>query len=223
MDKILNELEKQRRAENIYNSRRNGINYFQEQDNNKKNKSIYKLLFQILLIVNVTLYIFCMQNQTYIFKDEFIADVNVFIENVKMRARNEEIFMENVIENEVDTNLKNENVVTLVENMVAVKNNENKVTESIKNMEESVVEVQKTEAEKEIEALIGMYQFKDPIGEIGIITSNFGDRESDNINVSEYHTGIDIGAPLGSDIKSSVTGIVTLVSSSGDYRKTSKS
>ena len=68
-----------------------------------------------------------------------------------------------------------------------------------------------------------MYQFKDPIGDIGVITSNYGDRVSENINVSEYHTGIDIGAPFGTDIKSSVTGIVTLVSNSGDYRKTSKS
>ena len=217
MDKILSELEKQRRAENIYNSRRS-MNYYQEQDSVKKNKSIYKFLFQILFLINIALYIYCMQNQNYIFKEEFLLDVGVFIENVKLRAKNEEILFDNSIENNV----------LVLENTIATTNETSSL--NIIKEEKQEVSVQsedikddKSAEQKEIEALIGMYQFKDPIGDIGVITSNYGDRVSENINVSEYHTGIDIGAPFGTDIKSSVTGIVTLVSNSGDYRKTSKS
>ena len=48
MDKILSELEKQRRAENIYNSRRS-MNYYQEQDTVKKNKSVgYEMVEEMI-------------------------------------------------------------------------------------------------------------------------------------------------------------------------------
>lgn len=206
MDKILSELERQRRAENIYYTRRNATSSYENTDD-KSNKSIYKTLFQILVFINFVIILFCLQNKEYVFKDEFVSDVNVLVENIKKRANSNEY--EILIENNVE---ENQNDNGLIENVVQ----EDTVTES----EETVdTEVQITDEEKEIQALIGMYQFKNPIGESGIVTSLFGERSSDNENVSEYHTGIDIGAEYGTDIKSSVTGIVTLVSSAGDYGK----
>ena len=50
MDKILSEMERQRRAESIYYTRRNN-NYDYEDD--KKGNNIYKRLFQFILFINL--------------------------------------------------------------------------------------------------------------------------------------------------------------------------
>ena len=208
MDKILNEIERQRRAESIYYNRRNNGSSYEVQEE-KGNSNMYKRLFQILLFINIVLVIFGIQNKSYVFKDEFIVDVNVLIENIKQRA---EITPEEMI---IENNINVENVINNVEN---VGDNEFIENTTINNLNVEKV-VEKTEEEKEREALIGMYQFKRPIENEYIITSRFGERSSENENVSEYHTGIDIGAEYGTDIKSAVTGIVTLVSNVGDYGK----
>lgn len=220
MDKLLSELEKQRRAENIYYSRRymnnnsNGNKYFDDNDESCDKKNIYRFLFKALFFINLVIIIFCFQNVEYVFNREFISDVDLLMENIKKRALSYETYVEENIENKIGDN-------EIVNNMETQQlNNEIKSLENITKVEEVVEKVkEKTDEEKEIEALIGMYQFKNPIEEDGVITSNFGKRNSDNENVSEYHTGIDIGAEYGTDIKSSVTGIVTLVSNVGDYGK----
>lgn len=220
MDKLLSELEKQRRAENIYYSRRyinnnsNGNKYFDDTNENSDKKNVYRFFFKILLFINLVIIIFCFQNLEYVFNREFISDVNLLMDNIKKRALSNEMYVEENIDNTIVNN-------EIVNNMeLQSLDNEIKSVENITKVEEVVEKVnEKTDEEKEIEALIGMYQFKNPIGESGVITSNFGKRNSDNENVSEYHTGIDIGAEYGTDIKSSVTGIVTLVSNVGDYGK----
>ena len=220
MDKLLRELEKQRRAENIYYSRRymnnnsNGNKYFDDNDASCDKKNIYRFLFKVLFFINLVIIIFCFQNVEYVFNREFISDVDLLMENIKIRALSYETYVEENIENKIGDN-------EIVNNMETQQlNNEIKSLENITKVEEVVEKVkEKTDEEKEIEALIGMYQFKNPIEENGVITSNFGKRNSDNENVFEYHTGIDIGAEYGTDIKSSVTGIVTLVSNVGDYGK----
>ena len=193
MDKILTDIEKQRRAENIYYSRRN--NFINDtEDITVKKINIYKYLFQILFLVNITIYFFCMQNKTYIFKENFLYDINSFVNNVKMRMEREEIVYENVLENQI------------INNALSVLDNKTP------NSEENV---EKSDEEKEIELLNVLYNFKEPL-ECGVLTSGFGDR---NINEEEeYHTGIDLAAEKGTYIKSSITGIVTLISSDGNYR-----
>lgn len=220
MDKLLSELEKQRRAENIYYSRRyinnnsNGNKYFDDTNENNDKKNVYRFFFKVLLFINLVIIIFCFQNLEYVFNREFISDVNLLMDNIKKRALSNEMYVEENIDNTIVSN-------EIVNNMeLQSLDNEIKSVENITKVEEVVEKVnEKTDEEKEIEALIGMYQFKNPIGGSGVITSNFGKRNSDNENVSEYHTGIDIGAEYGTDIKSSVTGIVTLVSNVGDYGK----
>lgn len=220
MDKLLSELEKQRRAENIYYSRRyinnnsNGNKYFDDTNENNDKKNVYRFFFKVLLFINLVIIIFCFQNLEYVFNREFISDVNLLMDNIKKRALSNEMYVEENIDNTI---VNNESVNNME---LQSFDNEIKSVENITKVEEVVEKVnEKTDEEKEIEALIGMYQFKNPIGESGVITSNFGKRNSDNENVSEYHTGIDIGAEYGTDIKSSVTGIVTLVSNVGDYGK----
>ena len=208
MDKILSEIERQRRAENIYYTRRNGTTSF-ENEIERSGSNIYKRLFQILLFINIVLVIFGIQNKGHVFKDEFIADVDILIDNIKQRA---EITPEEMI---IENNIDVENKINNAQN-----NGDNEIVENITMSDLKVEkETQKIEEEKEIEALIGMYQFKRPIENGYVITSRFGERNSENENVSEYHTGIDIGTEYGVDIKSAVTGIVTLVSNVGDYGK----
>lgn len=47
------------------------------------------------------------------------------------------------------------------------------------------------------------------------ITSNFGHRNSPTSGASSYHSGIDIGAPEGSNIISVSSGIVSFIGFSG--------
>ena len=47
------------------------------------------------------------------------------------------------------------------------------------------------------------------------ITSNFGYRNSPTVGASSYHSGIDIGAPTGSNIVSIFSGTVSFIGFSG--------
>ena len=62
-----------------------------------------------------------------------------------------------------------------------------------------------------------IYKFTNPIA--GVVSSEFGSRESKYQNVKGYHTGIDIAAETGTPIVASMEGIVEDVSSQGDYGK----
>ena len=169
MDKILSEIERQRRAENIYYTRRNGTTSF-ENEIERSGSNIYKRLFQILLFINIVLVIFGIQNKGYVFKDEFIADVDILIDNIKQRA---EITPEEMI---IENNIDVENKINNAQN-----NGDNEIVENITMSDLKVEkETQKIEEEKEIEALIGMYQFKRPIENGYVITSRFGERNSEN-------------------------------------------
>ena len=56
----------------------------------------------------------------------------------------------------------------------------------------------------------------------GIITSDFGQRESTDTRVTSNHTGIDIAGNEGDKIISAINGNVVIVSEEGDLRKTLK-
>ena len=51
----------------------------------------------------------------------------------------------------------------------------------------------------------------------GVITSRFGNRNPTTETVPKYHTGIDIAADTGTVIVAATEGIVSVVSSEGDY------
>lgn len=76
--------------------------------------------------------------------------------------------------------------------------------------------IEKTQMEIDAEYVKTNYSLIKPVE--GIVTSRFGDREATEI-VSANHKGIDIGANTGTPIYASMEGIVTKVSSYGDYGK----
>ena len=51
----------------------------------------------------------------------------------------------------------------------------------------------------------------------GVVSSNFGTRDSDNAIVSKNHTGLDIAANTGTVIVAAMEGTVTVSSTTGDY------
>lgn len=213
MERILDENEKIRRAEEIYYRRNNkNISLTGKKENTIKGNLKTKILFNLLVLFNISVIVFAVQNKDFIFTKEFlgvIADYNSEI-GKKITGYVEGIWKSDITEDdEVETELNQEN------------NQESAVTE--KAQDETQVE-EKTEVsqsssinemELDIQNLKAAYTFIKPIE--GTISSGFGARESEYQNVTGYHTGVDIAKEKGSVIKASMGGIVDLVSSEGDY------
>lgn len=76
------------------------------------------------------------------------------------------------------------------------------------NKQEEIVQEKEVIDETKTTSVIWPYK--------GIITSNFGERESEDSRVTANHTGIDIAGNIGDKIVSAIEGKVTQVSTEGD-------
>lgn len=212
MERILNDEEKIRRAEEIYYRRNNqNINISGRKSTKtlkEKGNMRIKFFLNLLLMFNIAVIIFSIQNKDYIFTQEFIGKLNEY--NINLGAKVTEFFSkiladETKKENNKDVNIVNENsetVSNLEENSQKIVANE--------NLESSL-----NEMDLDVENLKNAYSFINPI--TGIVSSKFGSRESEYQKVIGYHTGVDVAAEEGTIIKASMEGIVELVSSEGDY------
>ena len=78
MERAISEMEKIRRAEEIYSRRKNGETFsFIDKENSKKSKSIYRILFQFLLFINIAVIVIMVQNKDYIFSKDFLLKTNI--------------------------------------------------------------------------------------------------------------------------------------------------
>ena len=106
MERAILEMEKIRKAEEIY-SRRNSDNlHLADSENKLKNKSIYRILFQLLLLINIAIVIVAIQNKDYIFTKDFLKQINKY--NVDIRSKI----------NKIVTEVNNDTVVNSVENEI---------------------------------------------------------------------------------------------------------
>lgn len=230
MERILDENEKLRRAEQIYFKRNNReINLSNEKVHKEKRYLGSKLLLELLVLFNIAIIIFCIQNKNSIFTEEFLNKCSEYNINISKNINSliEKFLTEDAIKNgEENTNSCAENVIL---------NNSEKQNEEKKNESENFVlnnnekeqngekqiantaESSISEMDIDVQNLKSIYRFVKPLD--AIISSNFGDRESKYQNVSGYHKGIDLAAEKGTPIKAAMEGIVTLVSSEGDYGK----
>lgn len=210
MERILTDSEKIRRAEEIY-ARRRGIE-IEENEEKNKNFIIYKIFFRTLLLFNIIVVVLCIQNKELIFKEEFLNKFSIYSQIIDEKI--------NLFINE----LKDEKTIT--ENQVVEDTSEAIIIETqsvaqLANSEQNVEKVEEIAQEPTIiDKIKNGYSFIKPVE--GTVTSFFGDRQSTYQNVTGNHKGIDIGATTGTKIISSIEGIVTQVSSEGDYRKTLK-
>lgn len=216
MERILDENEKLRRAEEIY-LKRNNKNISLLQDSKAKTKKYFesKILLNLLVLFNIAVVIFCIQNKDYIFTKDFLSRCNQYNVNISEQINKiikkflvEEEFEENnkVIEKSIDNNT--------IEDSETQKQIVNQENENKGNVETSSL----SEMDLDVENLKKIYKFVNPLE--GVVSSGFGARESEYQNVTGYHKGIDLAAEKGASIKAAMQGIVELVSSEGDYRET---
>lgn len=247
MERVMTIEERIKRAEEIY-ARRQQIPQRQSATvpiNKKQNKKDIKLLkkmtIQIMLSLSMYLVIYIIQNNNYIFTEEFIKKINEILsydinfqqiyENVKQNINlNIEKFKNNnsgiigiegntIVENEIEQNVIEENIVSNTIEERGIENNI-QIAETIPEAsgQEEVEEAKElTEEEKEIEKIKSITTFIKPVE--GAISSKYGQREPTTSTVPKNHTGTDIAADIGTKIVSSTEGEVVLVSEEGDFGK----
>lgn len=242
MERAISEMEKIRKAEEIYSRRKNGTVLSSNKEEKIKNKSLYRILFQFLLLFNIAVVIVAVQNKNYIFTEEFLKQANKY--NIDIKSKVNE-FVTYLNGNELLTNSTNE-VNSEKEN-----NSDNNQVESEENSSEQIINQEEIKAENnnigmidniqeninqnnnvreqkndivsslsqmdiDINEIKSKYSLIKPVS--GTKTSGFGTRESSEI-VTSYHTGVDIANVKGTIIKSAIDGKVTQVSEEGDYGK----
>lgn len=211
MERILDENEKIRRAEQIY-YRRNNINVpaISKKENNVKGNVKTKIFFNLLILFNISVIVFAIQNKDFIFTKDFLGVIANYNNEISSKITE---YIKGVWKN--DSEEDNLNIVegdqASEESTVQEENVEPDIVQEISDSSSM------NEMELDIQNLKAAYTFIKPIE--GIISSGFGARESAYQNVTGYHTGLDIAQEKGTKIKASMGGIVDLVSSQGDYGK----
>jgi murein DD-endopeptidase MepM/ murein hydrolase activator NlpD len=205
MERAISEMEKIRRAEEIYAKRKNLNDELEE----KKPKSIYKYLFQGLLLINIALIIVAVQNKNYIFTENFINQVSSY--NVNLKEKIEGLFDKN--ETIDDSQSVEQNVDSVMQNQESTQEENAQSAVLVEN--EAKVEL--SQEELDVKNIKENYSVILPLN--GTKTSSFGNRESSNSIVTSNHTGVDIAATKGTVISSAISGKITLVSDEGDYGK----
>lgn len=225
MERAITEMEKIKRAEEIYSRRRNS-DYTENKVQPKVPKSIYKNLFQFLVLINIAIIIVAFQNKEYIFSTPFLNQMNEY--NIDLKEKFEGLFSvknqdntENEKQEENQKESETQNQEQTNENQENAQNGEIEQTSSVEMQQAALVEneapVELSQMELDVMEISKNFPFILPIN--GTKTSGFGERESSNPIVTSNHTGVDIAANQGTVIKSATSGKVTQVSSQGAYGK----
>ena len=231
MEKAMSIEERIRRAEDIYIRRYGNNNYssYRSSSRERKNSSLSRrFVKQIIICLLVYAVFYVTANREYFLSNEFRnkAEEFAFQHEVLKKSYNyiigyvDKYFNsnnENDNENKnTDTNLQeqNENNEVIDKNSEETNENEQNIGGSNESIEE---EPQKTQEEIDVEEIKRKVDFIVPVD--GTISSTFGWRNPTSSNVPKNHTGLDLAAPIGTIIKSATDGVVTMVSSYGDYGK----
>ena len=232
--------ERIRRAEEIYNSRRNKNN-IRVTTNNQRERNDYnlfkKIIVQIIICLLIYFVFYLIKNSNYIFSENVIEQTKTFLSydvnfeelylNVKKYydGNIRKIFEnENEVSNEeIKTNIVEDNTNEVIEeknssinlNEIGIGGGENdKIEEEI--AKEIVEEEPQELSQMEIDAneIKDNYSLIVPLN--GIISSRFGPRTPSGI-ISANHAGIDIAVDEGTVFVASMEGTVTYISNEGGY------
>lgn len=211
--------EKIRRAEEIYERRKQGETrpIAKVTVNNKKDiKLLKKMMIQILICVAIYWVIYTIQNNEYVFSNDFINKANEILSY-------DTNFMKlyEMIKNQVMSFIKQEPEEKKEEN--AEEGMKDEINEEAIGGAEVTEEAEienLSQEEMDIKNVKNTTNFIKPIE--GTISSSYGRRDSATGSVPKNHTGTDIAASLGTKIKSATEGEVVLASEEGDYRKAFK-
>ena len=202
MERILNDDERIRRAEEIYFRRNNKVPAKHLANKGKSKNSIW---FNLLIMFNLAVIVFAVQNKDYIFTSELLEKVNTYNGTIGMKIK-EFLKDEEIESKEIKSAENNEEIIEQTDTNV-------QQTEELQQESSSI-----SEMEMDINNLKSSYSFARPLNSYSV-SSLFGSRESEYQNVTGYHTGVDLASEMGNTINASMEGIVELVSKEGDYGK----
>ncbi len=226
MERIMSVEDKIRRAEEIYARRQEGTQRKTatvpvNQKDKKDIKLLKKMVIQIIISLIIYLVFYMIQNNNYIFSEDFLNKANEILsydinfpqlyEDIKNKIQNSGILLKKEDEDQEETNTIEENAIGGAEEIP-----EEQIAEI--TPEEQIVEVKElSQEEQDIEKIKATTSFIKPVE--GVISSGFGSREPTNSSIPKNHTGTDIAANMGTKIKSATDGEVILASEQGDYGK----
>ena len=233
MERTISVEERIRRAEEIYERRKQGNNRPIATVNVNKEKKDLKLLrrmiIQILVCMLIYILIYIIHSNNYIFSQDFTNKMNEILsydtnfieiyENLKKQIQNWNTYEEpkenkqnqedNQGQNQIQDNINQEAIGGAVENNVETAESKDELkleeTTSLSQEEQDIINIKNTAT------------FIKPVE--GIISSKYGQRDTATGSVPKNHTGTDIAANLGTKIKSATDGEVVLASEEGDYGK----
>ena len=232
MERAISVEERIRRAEEIYEKRRQGENrpITKVNVNNTQKKDIKllkKMIIQILVCVSIYLVIYAIYNNKYVFSEDFIKKANEILSydtnfgelynNAKNQLQN---WYQSITTNsegqEQTENTESENQTENQGNGIGGATSE-ETAQGETNEQEQNQETELSQTEQDIQNAKNTTTFIKPVE--GTISSTYGRRDTATGSVPKDHTGTDIAAPMGTKIKSATEGEVVLVSEEGDYGK----
>lgn len=248
MERTMSVEDKIRRAEEIY-ARRQGETQRKTttvsiNNNNRKDiKLLRKMLIQIGLSLLIYAVIYIIQNNNYIFSEDFLKKANEILsydmnfEQIYQNTKNNigqwiTDLKNNMTQKENGIITNNDNEINS-ESMQKTQESEESQKETTNNQETNGIggaeEEQQTstqntnetqelsQEEKDIANIKATTTFIKPIE--GTISSKYGQREPTTATVPKNHTGVDIATNMGTKIKSATSGEVVIASEEGDYGK----
>lgn len=247
MERAMSVEERIRRAEERYERKKmieDGYRFekkedkFQKEKEKKDIKLLKKMIIQIVICTCIYLIIYTIQNNKYVFSEDFINNIKSIISyeiNFQELYNNCKNYIVNIIPKEENQGNSQENDLNSEENNETnnqVNENEqdnnqennanNETINGIGGAETSEISNEEnkenlSQEEQDIENVKKTTSFIKPVE--GVISSPYGIRETATGTVPKNHTGTDIAAVTGTKIKSATEGQVVLVSEQGDYGK----
>lgn len=223
MERTMSVEEKIRRAEQIYERRKQGsdkqIATVSVNNEKKDIRLLKKMIVQILICISIYLVIYFINNSEYVFSKDFINKINEILSydvnfmdlyNTIKDQYNKIIVNNNEQEQPEQTKEQEENTTQdgiggAVEDLQNTSDVKEETTKELSQSEQDIINVKNTTT------------FIKPIE--GIISSKYGQRDTATGRVPKNHTGTDIADNLGTKIKSATDGEVVLASEEGDYGK----
>ena len=248
MERTMSVEDKIKRAEEIYAKRQEGTQRktatvsLNNDDNKKDIKLLKKMVIQIILSLLIYGIIYIIQNNNYIFSEEFLKKADEILsydmnfsqmyQDIKSNIEKETLNIKNNLQKNdnqqgitnLENNAQNETEQGAIgganeqeTNTTDVNSNQNNQEEnnSQENTQENTQEL--SQEEKDINNIKATTTFIKPIE--GTISSKYGQREPTTATVPKNHTGVDIAANMGTKIKSATSGEVVIASEEGDYGK----
>ncbi len=240
MERTISVEEKIRRAEELYERRKQGTSRPVATVNisDKKDVTLFKkMVIQIIICIAIYLIFYVITNNKYPFSEDFTNKAKELLSydtNFAEIYQNIKTSIEGWTNNNSNNNSNNNNNINNEQQEITppeesiggsdeTTTSENKEQNNTENfalaVQDNKTEENKnlTQEEQDIINIKNTTTFIKPIE--GIISSKFGQRENATGKVPKNHTGTDIAANLGTKIKASTEGEVVLASEEGDYGK----